>query len=211
MVIDNISINEQSSIRLSFSSTVYFDPFHISGDPHDAGFIFFTHDHYDHFSPEDIAKIQQKHTVYIAPVGMKEVILEKTSIQESSLILMDWGETKAIGGMLVETVPAYNIDKKYHPKEKHWQGYIITIDGNRIYIAGDTDATKEASGVSCDIAIIPIGGVYTMDHIEAAKLARKMDTEFVIPSHYGSIVGDISAGTEFKKLVGRKCRVVLKY
>ena len=101
-------------------------------------------------------------------------------------------------GITIQTVPAYNKYKEFHPKEKNWVGYIIEIDDVRYYIAGDTDDTKEAAAVECDVAFLPVGGTYTMDYIEAAHLAVKLSPEYVIPTHYGSIVGHKEDGILFK-------------
>ncbi len=109
-----------------------------------------------------------------------------------------------------ETVPAYNKLKPFHQKSAGWVGYILELDGTRVYIAGDTDATKEAEAVKCDIAMIPIGGTYTMNFKEAAKLINKMRPKCAIPTHYGSIVGKPSDGEDFKKLVDDEIEVVIK-
>lgn len=99
------------------------------------------------------------------------------------------GASYEIEGLKIETVPAYNQLKPFHPKSAGWVGYILEIDGRRIYIAGDTDATKEAQSVKCDIALVPIGGKFTMNVKKAAELINKIRPEYAIPTHYGGIVG----------------------
>ncbi len=193
-----ITVNAQSSIRIGGDQVLYFDPFRITDARKDADIVFITHPHFDHFSPADIARICKPETVFIAPESMAAE-LKSAGITEP--VLMKPGEIKTISGIAVETVPAYNISKQFHPKQNGWLGYIVTVGGKRIYAAGDTDATKEAAAVQCDIALIPIGGTYTMDPAEAAELVNRMQPQIVIPIHYGTIVGNPGDGAAFAKLV----------
>ena len=75
------------------------------------------------------------------------------------------------------------------------------MDEKRYYAAGDTDITEEAKNVKCDVALVPIGGTYTMDYKEAAELVNVIRPKVAIPTHYGSVVGDVSCGEKFKHLV----------
>lgn len=193
-----ITVNAQSSIRIGGDQVLYFDPFRITDARKDANIIFITHPHFDHFSPADIARVCKPETVFIAPESMAAE-LKAAGITEP--VLMKPGEIKTISGIAVETVPAYNISKQFHPKQNGWLGYIVTVGGKRIYAAGDTDATKEAAAVQCDIALIPIGGTYTMNPAEAAELVNRMRPQIVIPIHYGTIVGNPGDGAAFAKLV----------
>ena len=95
-------------------------------------------------------------------------------------------------------------------KSAGWVGYILRIDGQRIYIAGDTDATKEAMDVKCDIALVPIGGTYTMDARKAAELVNTIRPEVAIPVHYGSIVGSPKDGEVFAQYVKDPIKVEFK-
>jgi L-ascorbate metabolism protein UlaG (beta-lactamase superfamily) len=113
-------------------------------------------------------------------------------------------------GLEIETIPAYNILKPFHPKNAQWVGYVLRIGGKRIYIAGDTDDTKECKAVRCDIALVPIGGTYTMDAKKAAELVNTIRPEVAIPIHYGSIVGKPSDGETFAKYVKPPVRVEFK-
>ena len=106
--------------------------------------------------------------------------------------------------MKIETTYSYNIDKQFHPKENKWVGYIIEINNKRYYIAGDTDNIKEIQDIECDVALIPIGGTYTMNYKEAGELANNINASIVIPIHYGTIVGDKEDAIRFKKLVKNK-------
>ncbi len=193
-----ITVNAQSSIRIGGDQVLYFDPFRITDARKDADIVFITHPHFDHFSPADIVRVCKPETVFIAPESMAAE-LKAAGITEP--VLMKPGESKTISGIAVETVPAYNISKQFHPKQNGWLGYIVTVGGKRIYAAGDTDATKEAAAVQCDIALIPIGGTYTMNPAEAAELVNRMRPQIVIPIHYGTIVGNPGDGAAFAKFV----------
>lgn len=205
---DRITVNTQSSIRIDGGdSIIRFDPLNISGEPHDADIIFITHEHFDHFSPDDIAKVSKPDTVIAAPASMKRK-LEGAGISDA--VYLKAGEKTEIKGIPVEAVPAYNTLKPFHQKFNGWLGYIVTVGGKRIYAAGDTDAVKEAEAVKCDIALVPIGGTYTMNYREAASLVNKMRPGTVIPIHYGSIVGSRSDGDNFRKLIDDGINVELK-
>ena len=117
---------------------------------------------------------------------------------------------REMGGLAFETVPAYNTLKPFHPKSAEWVGYILRIDGKRIYIAGDTDATKEAKAVKCDIALVPIGGTYTMDAKKAAELISTIRLDVAMPVHYGHIVGKPSDGEVFAENVMAPIKVEFK-
>ncbi|MCH5193204.1 MAG: MBL fold metallo-hydrolase [Oscillospiraceae bacterium] len=205
----NITVNAQSSIRIAAEKVVYFDPFKITDSLNDADIIFITHEHFDHFSPDDIAKVVSPDTVFAAPASMEKTVLD-SGVSKDRLVTLSPGDKTDVLGIPVETVPAYNPGKKFHPRDNGWLGYIVTLDGKRIYVAGDTDATPEAKAVSCDIAMIPIGGTFTMDFREAAEFISELRPPVVIPTHYGSVVGSPEDGESFKKLVDSSIQVVLK-
>ena len=114
-----------------------------------------------------------------------------------------------LDGLKFKITYAYNENKAFHPKENLWVGYIIELDNKKYYIAGDTDNVPEIRNVKCDVALIPVGGTYTMNYKEASELANVIGAKVVIPTHYGSIVGKMSDGESFKNLVKNK-EVVLK-
>lgn len=208
-MLENITVNTHSSIRIAAEKNVYIDPFKLDGTPHDADIIFVTHTHFDHFSPEDITKIAKPGTVFVMPESMK-ADAEKAGIAGEALVTL-LPEVKAdICGIPVETVPSYNIGKPMHPKKNGWLGYILTVGTQRIYIGGDMDATPEAAAVKCDIAMLPIGGTYTMNAKEAAALVNEMRPGTVIPTHYGSIVGLKKDEKTFTKLVDDGIAVVIR-
>ncbi len=208
-MVDKIDVFKQNSIRIkSDVGTIYIDPFKIDDETHDADFILITHDHYDHFSSEDIDKIKKDTTVLVVPEKMEAKAVKESGIKEIETVKP--GTYHEIGNLELETIPMYNILKPFHPKAAGWVGYILKINGKRIYIAGDTDATKEAKEVICDIALVPIGGTYTMDAKKAAELVNEINPEVAIPTHYGSIVGKLSDAKVFAANVKDSIKVVEK-
>ena len=193
---NNITVNTQSSIKITLDKTIYSDPFKIDIDYHDADIIFITHSHYDHFDIESINKIKNDETIVVAPSSMKE---EVNNIKFKDYIFLNPGEEKELSNINIKTIPAYNLEKSFHPRDNNWLGYIITNNDISYYIAGDTDKTKESENVKCDIAFIPIGGYYTMDVTDAAALARTINPKVVIPIHYGSIIGNREDGLRLKE------------
>ena len=198
---ENIRVFTQNSIRIeSAQGAIYIDTFKMNEAPHDAEYILITHDHYDHFSPEDIEKVANENTILVVPEKMRSKA-DKISGMVKRIETVSPGIMTEIDGLGIEAVPSYNILKPFHPKGAGWVGYILNTDGERIYIAGDTDLTKEAKEVKCDIALIPIGGTYTMDAKKAAELVNIIKPKIVIPTHYGSIVGTAKDAADFVKLV----------
>lgn len=199
MNLDNIMVNTQNSIHIRGSKSLYFDPYQIQTVAHDADFIFLTHEHYDHFEPETVAKLKKTDTCLIAPDSMKKKVLAKAGIAPENCRFYQPNEKYEEQGLLIETIPAYNELKPFHTKGKKWLGYIVTMDSIRYYVSGDTDVNEDIMKVQCDVAMIPIGGFYTMNWKQAAEYAVQIKPKAVIPTHYGSIVGKTADGLAFKK------------
>lgn len=196
-----IRVLTHSSIRIESEEGIFcLDPFQTAAESHDADMILITHDHHDHFSPEDIRKAAKPETVLIVPEAMEEKAKLLSGTVKSIETVVP-GERYCINGLTLETVPAYNNLKPFHPKKAGWVGYILTLNGKRIYIAGDTDLTKENKEISCDIALVPVGGTYTMDAKKAAELVNAIAPETAIPTHYGSVVGKAADAKTFASLV----------
>lgn len=203
MNLNNITVNTQSSIRIEGSKILYFDPFKIESDKHDADMIFITHEHFDHFEPESIMKLKKENTILVAPESMKKQVLSTQGLTSDNCVFYNPNETHEQEDITIETVPAYNKLKPFHPKSKKWQGYVVKLDDVRYYVAGDTDVNEDIKKVQCDVAIIPIGGHFTMDKKQAADYIVGLKPKAVIPTHYGSIVGDNADGQAFKADVER--------
>ena len=187
----------QNCIRITTAAgVVYTDPFRMTEEPHDADFVLITHDHYDHFSPENLVKVCKKGTVLVVPERMAEKAQEVSDLVGKT-VTVRYGSAYSVDGLNFETVRSYNIGKMFHPKDAEWVGYIIEADAGRVYVAGDSDATEEAKAVKCDVALIPIGGKYTMDAAEGAELANIINPKLAIPVHYF----DPEAAEKFASLV----------
>ena len=180
---NNIFVNTRSSIKITGSKTVYFDPLELKGAPKDADIIFVTHVHYDHFSPEDISKVMKDDTKVVVPTSMLEVVKEKCPEVKSLYGILP-GQTGECERVKYEGIPAYNVGKAFHPKENNWLGYIVEMDGKTYYAMGDTDVTPEAEAVNVDVIFVPVGGKYTMDADEAAEFINQKPRGLVVPIHY---------------------------
>ena len=207
---ENIEVFINNSIRIRDRvGTIYIDPYEVKEEPHDADFIFITHDHYDHYSPEDILKVVGESTVLIIPEKMEGKI-GGISGRMHKVVTVKPGMFYETDGLEFDTVPAYNTIKPFHMKSAGWVGYILRIDRKRVYIAGDTDATKEAKAVRCNIALVPIGGTYTMNAKQAAELINEIQPEIAIPVHYGSVVGGKADEEAFVANVKEPVKVEIK-
>ena len=199
-MLENIEVLYHSSIRINKEKTIYIDPFKIDKNYNDADIVFITHDHYDHYSEEDIDKVINENTTIIIPEELLTNLLRK-GINKNAIITVEPNEKYMVQGIKFETIPAYNTNKIFHPKENGWVGYIITLDDIRYYIAGDTDITEENRKVKCDVAFVPVGGTYTIDFKEAAQLINEIQPKIAVPIHYGSVVGTKQDATDFIKLL----------
>jgi len=199
-MLENIEVLYHSSIRINKEKIIYIDPFKINKNYNDADIIFITHDHYDHYSEEDIDKVINENTTIIIPDELLTKLLRK-GINKNAIITVEPNKNYMVQGIKFETISAYNTNKTFHPKENGWVGYIIIINGIRYYIAGDTDITEENKQVKCDVAFVPVGGTYTMDFKEAASLINEIKPKIAIPIHYGSVVGTEQDAIDFIKLL----------
>lgn len=205
-MLDFITVNTHSSIRIDEGKIIYIDPFKITEENYDADIILITHSHFDHYSVEDIRKVMKSDTVIVCPESMNETSELGIEVKKVSP-----NEKLEVHGINIETVPAYNKMKPFHPKKNGWVGYIIdSPEHERIYIAGDTDINEDNKQVKCDIAMLPAGGVFTMNAKEAAKLANTIRPKYAIPIHYGSVAGNADDGEKFSKAVDSDIEVVIK-
>lgn len=195
-MLNNIEVLCHSSIRMNKGKIIYVDPFHIEENYQDADIILITHSHYDHFSEEDIEKVRKADTIIYVTEDYVENA-RQLGFSENKIIGVKPNQTYYEGNMEINTVPAYNVNKQFHPKENNWVGYILKIDGISYYIAGDTDITEENKKIKCDVAFVPVGGTYTMTAKEAAELVNIIKPKEAIPIHYGDIVGTKEDATTF--------------
>lgn len=199
----NIQVFNQASIKLTGSKIIYFDSYLLEEENHDADIIFITHDHYDHYDENSISKAMNENTMLVVPTSLKEKALKLTK----NILVVGPNKTYQVDGITFDTIPAYNQEAPFHPKEKEYVGYNVTIDNTKYYVMGDTDRTKEADNVKTDICFVPIGGTYTMNVEQAINYINNIKPKKVVPIHYGSIVGDVALGTEFKNKIDKEIEV----
>lgn len=189
------------AFRIDAEKVLYFDPYQISTGPK-ADLILVSHDHFDHCSPEDIAKIQRPDTV---------IVTEKDCAKKlkGDVRILKVGETLVESGIMVEAVPSYNTDKDFHPRKNGWLGFIVEVEGVRIYHAGDSDFIQEMKDFQVDIALLPVSGTYVMTADQAVKAAMAIQPKLAIPMHYGAIVGGEEDALRFKKDLEGKIEVLV--
>jgi L-ascorbate metabolism protein UlaG (beta-lactamase superfamily) len=183
------------SFRLAGPPVIYFDPVDLEGQLPPADLVLISHEHHDHCSPDDVAKIRGPSTVVLAGGRAADRLKGARAVKP--------GERLTVAGVEVETVPAYNVNKfrapgvPFHPPEANHVGYIVTVGGVRLYFAGDTDQIPEMADIDCDVALLPVSGTYTMTAEEAAEAARMLKPQIAVPMHYGSRIGGRDDGRRF--------------
>ncbi len=192
-MLDKITWLGHDGFKINASQTIYIDPFDLKGELEPADVICITHDHYDHCSPGDVAKILREDTVIIAAENCRGKL-------KGDVRWVRPGDKVTIKDLTVEAIPAYNVNKKFHPREAGGVGYILTMDSTKIYHAGDSDPIPEMEGLDVDIAMLPVSGVYVATAEEAVEAANMINPKTIIPMHYGSIVGSRADAERFKEL-----------
>ena len=171
---------------------IFIDPYQIE-DKDKADLILISHGHYDHFSRETFEMLRLDHTQFVTSTIVAGEIHEAIGLAP--------GEIKQVEGITIEAVHAYNIGKPYHPKGEGI-GFMIEAENKRVYFAGDTDQIPEMDTIKADIALVPVGGTYTMTARVAAAAVIAMKPKIAIPMHYGAgIVGSIEDADVFKEIV----------
>jgi len=189
------------TFKIVGEKVIYTDPFKIKNKD-TADIILITHEHYDHCSPEDIKILQGPDTVIIATPDCAKKLTGKIKTVKP-------GDKITVEGIEIEAVPSYNTNKQFHPKGNNWVGYIFTVRGQRIYIAGDTDYIPEMKNFKADIALLPVSGTYVMTAEEAVKAALDIKPKIAIPMHFGSIVGSKDDAKKFAEGLKGKIEVVI--
>lgn len=198
----NIHRIGHDTFKITGDKIIYTDPFKIKKND-TADIILVTHEHYDHCSPDDIKKIQGKHTIIIT-------VADCSGKLSGNIKTVRPGDKINIEGIEIEAVPAYNTNKQFHTKDRGWVGFIFKANGLRIYLAGDTDHIPEMKNLkNIDIALLPVSGTYVMTADEAIKAALDIKPKVAVPMHYGSIVGDAADAKKFAAGLKGKIEVVI--
>jgi L-ascorbate metabolism protein UlaG (beta-lactamase superfamily) len=186
-----------ASVLIEGEKRIYIDPWKLAGlgTPRTADLVLVTHDHFDHLSPPDLELIVTDATEILAPKSA----LAQLGGSAGRVRPVAVGDVLQAAGLRVEVVAAYNVGKKFHPKAAGNVGYVVTVDGERIYHAGDTDRIPEMMGLAPDVALLPIGGTYTMTSAEAAEAVRDLGAKRAIPIHFGDIVGSRQDALDFQQ------------
>jgi L-ascorbate metabolism protein UlaG (beta-lactamase superfamily) len=201
------------------SMTIYIDPYNLKNESLEkADLILITHSHYDHCSIADIKKIIKEGTrIFITADCQSKITRLDIPIR---IEIAEPGREYSLNSIKISILPAYNIDKPFHPKDEYWVGYLIKMNDVLIYHAGDTDFIPEMQRLTGYkkakkefVALLPVGGRFTMDAEEALEAAKLIKPSLVIPMHYGSIAGTKEDAEEFVKLCeeeGIKAKILEK-
>jgi L-ascorbate metabolism protein UlaG (beta-lactamase superfamily) len=191
-VLDRLNWLGHSSFRLDGPPTIYFDPWQLPAGSPPADLILVSHEHHDHCSVKDVSAVRQAGTSVVAnPTAAKQL--------DGPVTVLRPGERAEIADVKIEAVPAYNIDKRFHPYSAEHVGFVVDVGGVRIYHAGDTDHIPEMAELDCDVALLPVSGTYVMTADEAAAAARDIQPEVVVPMHFGAgVVGTLADAERFR-------------
>jgi len=186
------------SFRLEGPPVIYFDPWKLRGRQPVADLVLVSHEHHDHCSPEDVQKVSGPDTVVVAAATAAERLPGARAVRP--------GDRLTVAGVEIEAVRAYNVNKfrspgmPFHPKEAEHVGFVVTVEGVRLYHTGDTDEIPEMADVACDVALLPVSGTYVMTVEEAVEAARTLKPQIVVPMHYGSGIGTADDGQRLTEL-----------
>ncbi len=194
-----------SGFLIKNSNVIYIDPYIIKEDSEKADLILITHSHYDHCSVADLSKIVKEGTKIVITADCQSKITRFDVPIKIEII--EPGQEIVFGSVKISAIPAYNTDKSFHPKEENWIGYLIKTEGVIIYHAGDTDVIPEMEKLTGYkqqgkqfVALLPVGGRFTMTPEEAAEAANIIKPDIAIPMHYGSVVGNEEDAKEFVEM-----------
>lgn len=193
-----------SGFLITDGKIIYIDPYNLSSEMPKADIILATHGHSDHCSIADMQKICKSGTIVVVSPDCQSKI---TKLEDVNMQIVELGDEITLENVKIQTIPAYNINKEYHPKSEAMFGYIIKFENTIIYHAGDTDKIPEMeklTGFSKKgnefIALLPVGGNFTMNAEEAAEAASLIKPTLAIPMHYGSVAGTEKDADDFVKL-----------
>jgi L-ascorbate metabolism protein UlaG (beta-lactamase superfamily) len=193
-----------AGFRLTGEKIVYIDPFQLKEDYNDADILILSHGHHDHLCIEDIKKVITSETEIVCPADCISKL--RRGLKIGNIVPIEPGQQLRVRGVPITAISAYNVDKFrapgvcFHPKENYWVGPILELGGKRIYHSGDTDKIPEMAQLqNIDIALMAVGGTYTMTAREAIEATLMFRPKKAIPMHYGSIVGSVEDAVLFSQ------------
>lgn len=196
------------TFRIAGSKILYTDPFKVTKEDA-ADIILLSHEHDDHFSPDDLKKVGSAKAHIVASPRCEDRLKD---FQQYHVEYLEPGKKTTVDGVEIEAVPAYNVNKfrspgqPFHPKGGMGAGFIFKMDGTSVYYAGDTDRIPEMSQFRCDIALLPVSGTYVMTADEAVEAAVDINPKIAVPMHYGVVAGTDADAQKFKSAV-KNCQV----
>lgn len=207
----NINVTKylQSGFRLEAEKlVVYIDPYKLPAEQPKADYVFLTHEHYDHCDAASLRQIVKNKTVIVGNALVSQKLLED-GVEFNEFVEVEPEMKIDLGDIHFETLPAYNLEKEYHPKKNKGVGYIIHLGEQQIFHLGDSDNIPEYEKVTgVEVAIIPVSGTYVMDVEEAIAAAKVIKPEIAIPVHYDAgIVGSNADAESFKQSLDGVVRV----
>ena len=188
---------------ISDKKKIYIDPYKLKPGMGNekADLILITHPHYDHCSIEDLQRIVKDGTIIMCPAGCQSKLSKLK--EKIDLRILEPGQEVSVDKMKVKAVPAYNTNKEFHAKDEYWNGYVLEIEGKKIYHAGDTDLIPEMNALedmNIDIALLPVGGTYTMNADEASRAVVIIRPKLAVPMHFGEVAGSMEDALRFVDL-----------
>jgi L-ascorbate metabolism protein UlaG (beta-lactamase superfamily) len=188
-----------AAFRIDGPPVVYFDPYILGEGNPVADVILISHDHGDHCSPDDVAKIQGENSVIVT-------ISAAAAKLKGDVRIIRPGESITVKGIEVEAVEAYNIDKfrspgvPFHPRASGHVGFVVTVGGRRVYHTGDSDLIPEMAELKdIDVAFLPVSGHYVMTVDEAVEAANVIQPQVAIPMHVGRDIGELRNAEVFRE------------
>lgn len=201
-LVDRLIWLGHAGVALDFPPLVVVDPYQVAKSSRKAGIILVTHSHHDHLDPPSIAVLTGPETVILCAADCLPGLPKGARV-------MAPGDRIEVGGVTVAAVPAYNTNKRFHPKGSPGVGYLITSSDGTVYHAGDTDLIPEMAEIRCDIALLPVSGTYVMTAEEAAKAAEILKPRIAVPIHYGPVAGSPGDAERFRRLCPAGIKVVI--
>ena len=198
-------ITHGTAVFTSGDNTVFIDPTgkaEAFADFSTPNYVFITDIHGDHLSLKTLKSLDLSNTTIVAPKAVADRIPEETA---KAIVIINNGETKTFGSFKAEAIPMYNLREealKFHTKGRG-NGYVFTIDNQRIYFSGDTEDIPEVRALkNIDKAFVCMNLPYTMTVESAADAVLEFKPKEVYPYHYRG-TGGLSDVAKFKSLVSK--------